>query len=97
MRPDKAKVVDEVFDDERIRSFLDKGPLGAEPSADFSALLYAYRSMRPADFARFVEFFLADNRDLNARGRDGQTLAEVIASHRHATPFLDILRQHDAA
>jgi hypothetical protein len=97
MRADKAKVVDEVFDDERIRSFLDKAPLGAEPSADFSALLYAYRSMRPADFARFVDFFIADNRDLTARSRDNQTLADVIASHRHAVPFLDILRQHGAA
>ena len=97
MRPDKAKVVDEVFDDERIRSFLDKGPLGEEPSADFSALLYAYRSMRPEDFGRFVEFFVADSRDLNARNREDQTLADIIASHRHAQPFLDILRAHSAA
>jgi hypothetical protein len=97
MRPDKAKVVDEVFDDERIRSFLDKAPLGAETSTDFSALLYAYRSMRPGDFARFVEFFVADQRDLTASSRQGQTLADVIVSHRHAAPFLDILRQYGAA
>ena len=30
MRADKQKVVDEVWDDERIRSFLDKGPMGNE-------------------------------------------------------------------
>ncbi len=97
MRPDKAKVVDEVFDDERIRSFLDKAPLGAEPSADFSALLYAYRSMRAEDFARFTEFFVADGRDLSAANRQGQTVAEVIAGHRHATDFLEVLKQHGAA
>lgn len=97
MRPDKAKVVDEVFDDERIRSFLDKAPLGAEPSADFSALLYAYRSMRAEDFARFTEFFVAAGRDLSAANRQGQTVAEVIAGHRHATDFLEVLKQHGAA
>ena len=97
MRPDKAKVSDEVFDDDRIRSFLDKSPLGAEPSADFSALLYAYRSMRANDFARFVEFFLADGRDLSARNRQGQTVADIIAEHRHGKDFLQVLAQHGAA
>lgn len=96
MRPDKAKVVDEVFDDERIRSFLDKAPLGAEPSVDFSALLYAYRSMRSEDFARFVEFFKSEGRNLSATNRHGQTVAQVIAEHRHATDFVDVLKQHGA-
>lgn len=96
MRPDKEKVVDEVWDDERIRSFLHKLPMGEQTSGDFSALLYAYRSMRPEDFARFVELFAADGRDLRATSNDGQTLAQVIVAHRHAQPFLDILQQHGA-
>lgn len=97
MRPDKEKVIDEVFDDERIRSFLDKAPMGGEPDVDFSALLYAYRSMRPGDFARFVEFFLEAGRNLQARSRDQQTLADIIREHRHGEPFLDILKQYGAA
>lgn len=97
MRPDKEKVVDEVWDDERIRSFLGKQPMGEESSLDFSALLYAYRSMRPGDFARFIELFVAENRDLQAVGKDGQTLAQVIGAHRHGQPFLDILQRYGAA
>ena len=53
MRPDKTKVVDEIWDDERIDSFLSKQPMGDEP-AEFSLLLNAYRSMRPADGLRGV-------------------------------------------
>jgi len=97
MRPDKEKVVDEIWDDERVRSFLDKPPLGAEPSKDFSALLYAYRSMRPMDFSRFVDMFLEAGRDLTATNRHDKTLADVIRPHRHAQPFIDILKRHGAA
>ena len=53
MRADKIKVIDEVWDDARIDSFLDKEPLGDEP-ADFSKLLNAYRSMRVEDFGIFL-------------------------------------------
>ena len=45
MRADKAKVINEIWDDARIDSFLNKGPMGDEP-AGFSQLLFAYRSMR---------------------------------------------------
>ena len=91
MRPDKKKVVDEVWDDARVRSFLDKGSLGAETDPDFSALLFAYRSMRSDDFARFIAFFLDDGRDLNAQGRSGKTLLQTISSHEQAAEFRQIL------
>ena len=93
MRPDKQKVVDEVWDDARIRGFLDKAPLGEGVDPDFSALLYAYRSMRPEHFGVFVDWFVAAGRKLDARGETGETLAELIATHRHARPFQRILRQ----
>ncbi len=95
MRPDKQKVVDEVWDDARIRGFLDKAPLGAGVDPDFSALLYAYRSMRPEDFSLFIEYFTQAGRNLDARGEAGETLAELIAEHRLSEPFLRILE--DAA
>ena len=91
MRPDKQKVVDEVWDDARIRGFLDKSPLGEGVDPDFSALLYAYRSMRPEDFKVFIGHFQRAGRDLDARGEFGETLAELIADHRHAGPFRRIL------
>ena len=90
MRPDKAKVVDEVWDDARINGFLSKGPLGDE-DAVFSILLYAYRSMRAEDFQRFIIAFKAAGHDVAARGRDGRSLAEVISSHEKSKAFLTAL------
>ena len=91
MRPDKKKVVDEVWDDARIDEFLDKAPLTPGEDADYSALLYAYRSMRVEDFARFVNRFKAAGRDVAAKSRAGETVAATIASHNGAAPFIELL------
>lgn len=96
MRPDKEKVVDEVWDDERIESFLHKSPMGEEHSRDYSALLNAYRSMRPGDFERFLNRFAALDRDVNARSNAGLTLLATIADHRHGAPFRELLLRHGA-
>lgn len=97
MRPDKQKVIDEVWDIARIRGFLDKAPLGAGVDPDFSALLYAYRSMRPEDFRVFINLFTEAGRNLDARGEAGETLAELIATHRHSSPFQRILQEASAS
>ena len=97
MRPDKAKVVDEVWDEQRIRSFLDKAPLAPGMNADFSALLYAYRSMRPADFEVFIEGFCQAGRNLEAVNDHGETLLDIIAQHRLAEPFRGILQAAGAS
>jgi hypothetical protein len=94
MRPDKEKVIDEVWDDERIEDFLDKAPMGEERSRDYSTLLHAYRSMRPADFERFIDRFVALKWDLDARSNADETLLETIRNHRHAGPFIEILEKH---
>ena len=66
MRPDKAKVVDEVWDDARIDEYLTKQAMGGE-SVAFSLLLNAYRSMRPADFERFyTQIYRSRFRDIRA-------------------------------
>ncbi len=96
MRPDKQKVVDEVWDEERIQSFLHKSVMGSERSVDYSALLNAYRSMRAEDFDRFLGLFVAAGRDLNAAGNDGKSLLALIETHRHAEPFRAALRTHGA-
>ena len=64
MRKDKQKVLDEVWDDDRVRGFLTKSvpvqsgqPLPGD--ADFYVLRHAYQSMRPDDFERFLDYFTA--------------------------------------
>lgn len=65
--------------------------MGDGENPDFSILLYAYRSMRVDDFQRFLPRFTAAGRDINARGRDGQTLREILAGHRKGAPFMEVL------
>ena len=90
MRADKIKVIDEVWDDARIDGFLDKEPLGDEP-ADFSKLLNAYRSMRFEDFRIFLHRYEARGGDKHARNKAGQTLSDIIKSHRQSAAFLTLL------
>ena len=74
-RPDKQQVIDEVWDDARIDDFLCKAPLAPGEDPDFSALIYAYRSMRPDDFGRFLSRFVAAGRDpAAAHGAGGGAL-----------------------
>ncbi|MEL0048544.1 MAG: PA4642 family protein [Gammaproteobacteria bacterium] len=91
MRPDKVKVIDEVWDDERINSFLTKEPLGAEPE-DFSRLLHAYRSMRLNDFQIFLERFKAQGGDVHATNTAGETLSDIVKEHRQSADFLALLQ-----
>ena len=57
LRPDKKKIVDEVWDDLRVKSFLRKSPPELPGDPDFHVLLFAYQSMRAPDFGRFLQFF----------------------------------------
>jgi hypothetical protein len=52
--------------------------------------------MRPDDFGRFLSRFVAAGRDPAARGRQGQTLRQVITPQRQAVPFLAILSTYGA-
>jgi hypothetical protein len=95
-RRDKEKVIDEVWDDDRIRSFLARETGGAGVHADHARLLGAYQGMRAGDFRRFLAMFVADGHDLDAPDARGRSLADVIARHRHAGPFLEALDAHGA-
>ena len=90
MRADKAKVINEIWDDARIDSFLNKEPMGDEP-AEFSQLLFAYRSMRVGDFKLFLQRFKDAGGDINATNNDGQRLRDIIASHQKSADFLALL------
>ena len=96
MRKDKQKVLDEVWDDARVQSFLAKSTpiqsgaaLPGDP--DFFVLRHAYQSMRPGDFERFLERFTAEGRNVGARDGKGRTLSDVIVSHAKAGPFIELL------
>ena len=96
MRADKKKVTDEVWDDERVRSFLTPRPVVGGDSADFTLLLNAYQGMRPEDFARFIGFFLADGHDLDAANANGETFIDYVTGHRRAAPFIDTMMRAGA-
>lgn len=90
LKKDKQKVLGEHFDDERIKGFLlFEAPAGANP--DFHVLEKAYRGMIPENFATFITFFAAEKRDINALNPDGQTLLELIKTHRHGEDYIDAM------
>ncbi|TDG14786.1 hypothetical protein E2F43_00650 [Seongchinamella unica] len=91
MKKDKQKVLDEVWTEDHVKSFLEVRPHDGS-NEDFHMLLKAYQSMRAADFELFVGFFNAQQRDINARGPDGETVMEIISRHRHGAGYADILK-----
>lgn len=92
MKADKPKVVDEVWDEARIRSFLHRDAVDGEPNAaDYNILLRAYQGMRPGDFTQFIAAFVAEGHDLNVTDARGQSIAAFVARHRHGAEFLAIL------
>jgi hypothetical protein len=91
MRKDKQKVVDEVWTEEHVRSFLNVRSHDGT-AEDFHMLLKAYQSMKADDFELFVSFFCEDGRDINALGKDGRTVLEIICTHRRGVEYADILK-----
>jgi hypothetical protein len=90
--PSQPSVTDEVWDDDRVRSFLAMQPFGDE-DPDFHVLLKAYRGMRPGDFERFLRFFLDAGRNLNARDKRGRTLWQIIDKHRQGAEFIQVMQK----
>lgn len=95
LKKDKKKVLGEVFDDERIKSFFDyPAPDGVE--RDYHLLEKAYRGMREENFVTFVQFFVEGGHDLNAKGPNGQTFLQTIKDHRMADEYIAALKQAGA-
>lgn len=91
MRKDKEKVLDEVWTEDHVKSFLNVRPHDGSDE-NFHMLLKAYQSMRASDFELFLSFFCAENRDVNATGVDGRTVLEIVSTHRHGVEYADMLR-----
>ncbi len=96
MKKDKQKVLDEVWTEDHIRSFLDVRPHDSADE-DFHMLLKAYQSMRASDFELFVEMFRSEQRNINATGRDGRPVLAIVSEHRHGEPYAKILQNAGAA
>ena len=95
LKKDKEKVLGEVFDDERVRSFLNyEAPTGV--NNDFHTLEKAYRGMKIGNFDTFLTFFLEEGHDINAENQEGKTLLAIAGEHRHGDDYADALRQHNA-
>jgi len=91
MKKDKQKVLDDVWTEDHVRSFLKVRPHD-NTDEDFHMLLKSYQSMRPSDFQLFVNFFNDENRNINATGPDGRSVLEIVAEHRHGLEYADILK-----
>ncbi|MFT4518952.1 MAG: hypothetical protein ACI9JM_001341 [Halioglobus sp.] len=96
LRKDKEKVLDEVWTEDHVKSFLDVRPHDGGDE-NFHMLLKSYQCMRASDFELFLTFFNGENRDLNATGRDGRTVLEIVSSHRHGVEYADILKAAGAS
>ncbi|MBV1930773.1 MAG: PA4642 family protein [Porticoccaceae bacterium] len=91
LRKDKQKVLGEVFDDERIRTFLDfKAPEGVDP--DFHVMEKAYRGMKAENFSTFLEFFIETGRNLQATNPQGQTLLDIMSKHQHSSDYVNAFK-----
>jgi len=95
LKKDKEKVLDEVWTEDHVRSFLNVRSFDGTDE-DFHMLLKAYQSMRASDFELFVSFFCNEKRNLNATGQDGRSVLEIVSEHRHGSEFADILRRAGA-
>ena len=96
MRKDKEKVVDEVWTEDHVRSYLNVRSHDGT-AEDFRTLIKAYQSMKAEDFEMFVGFFCEEGRDLNAVDKDGRTALEIISTHRRGVEYVEILKAAGAA
>ncbi len=93
IRRDKAKVIDEVWTDARVKEFLDTiTPAQSSESfpgdRDFYVLLRAYQAMRIEDFSKFLSYFIQAGGNIHATNGRQQTISTFISSHRKAKPFI---------
>ena len=96
MRKDKSKVIDEQWDDARVKSFLAVRSRDDSPD-DFHCLLRAYQSMREEDFRRFLVFFTEDGRDVNATSASGETVLSIVRRHRLGDGYAAALAEFGAS
>ncbi|WP_045857249.1 PA4642 family protein [Teredinibacter purpureus] len=95
LKKDKQKVLGEVFDDDRVRSFLHVESYEGIDT-DFTALERAYRGMKADNFATFLTFFIEDGRNINAKNPEGKTLLQIASDHRLSDAYIKALESAGA-
>lgn len=93
--PSQPKVIGEDWSDERIKSFLALKCYG-NTHPDFHQLQEAYQHMIAKDFERFITFFIAAGRDINAINEAGETILDHVSEHARSQDFAGILTQAGA-
>lgn len=88
----KTKIVDEIWDNDRIQSFLEYQPCPGDGDPNFHIMYRAYKYMRPDDFKRFLKFFLAQDGELQACDARGRTLVDIIKDHHRAAAFIEHIK-----
>ncbi|MAM71695.1 MAG: hypothetical protein CMP91_11190 [Gammaproteobacteria bacterium] len=91
----QPSVTDEWWSDERIRTFLSLES-SAHDAPDFHILSKAYRGMVPEAFARFINFFVADGRNINEKNYHGETILKIVSEHKNSGEYAEILKQAGA-
>lgn len=95
LKKDKEKVLGEVFDDDRIKTFLQlQSPAGV--NRDYHLLEKAYRGMKAENFATFINFFVEAGHDINATNSGGKTILQIVQTHRHGQEYAESLQANGA-
>ncbi len=95
LKKDKQKVLGEVFDNERIKSFLQYQAYG-DTNPDYHLLEKAYRGMKAENFATFLTFFNEAGHDINAKNPEGFSFLATIENHTQAEEYIHALKEHGA-
>lgn len=89
---DKEKVIGEDLDATKVARFLEMQPYGDE-SVDFHVLVKAYRGLPVEAFERFLQQFLEQGRDINARDPQGRTLLQLAQQHASHLDYVAVLQR----
>lgn len=95
LKKDKEKVLGEVFDDERVKSFLNVEKIEGV-NHDFDILEKAYRGMKAENFETFLQFFNDAGNDINAANKDNQSLLQIVSQHKHSNDYVTALKNAGA-
>lgn len=90
MKRDKQRVEGEQWREEQLREYLDFNTYDGT-DRDFHCLYRAYTRMNEDTFAQFVELFKQEGRNVSATNKDGQTLAELLKTHKQSEEYRAVL------
>ena len=67
-----------------------------DENADFHILTKAYRGLPAEAFARFLQLFQDQGRDINARDSKGRTLLQLVQENTGHPEYAEVLKQFGA-